>query len=177
MTSIGKWMAGTMVLAALALLTGCPSPDAGKDKGKGKAADKAVKGDKEKDKDKEEHAHEGPHKGAIAEWGNEEYHAEFTVDHKAKSVKVYILGPDVKKPAPIKTDKVMLSIKKPAFQVELKADKQGGDPEGTASVFVGKDDRFGVEQEFEGTISAEVGGKQYAGDFKAKDDDHKDKKK
>lgn len=68
-------------------------------------------------------------------------------------------------PAPIKADKVLLSIKKPPFQVELKPQRQKDDPEGTASVFVGKDDRFAVEQEFAGTLSAEFGGKQYAGDF------------
>ncbi|MFO0840927.1 MAG: efflux RND transporter permease subunit [Gemmataceae bacterium] len=171
MTSICKWAAVATVLAALGLVAGCG--EGAKDKGK--PADKAAKGDKDKG-GKEEHASEGPHKGALAEWGNEEYHAEFTVDHKTKSVKVYILGPDAKTTKPIKADKVTLSIKKPAFQVELKADKQPGDPEGTASAFAGKDDRFGVEQEFEGTISAEVGGKQYAGDFKEKDDhDHKKK--
>ena len=84
--------------------------------------------------------------------------AEFTVDHKTKSVKVYILGPDVKKPAPIKTDKVTLSVKKPAFQLDLKPEKQAGDPEGSASVFVGTHDNFAKEQDFEGTLSAEFGG-------------------
>ena len=93
--------------------------------------------------------------------------------HKTTTEKVYILGPDAKKATPIKGDKVKLSVKKPAFQVEPKPEKQASDPEGMASAFVGKDDRFGVEQKFEGTVSAEVGGKQYAGDFKEKDDhDH-----
>lgn len=169
MTSIRKWAAGLTVLAAVVIVAGCGGDDGKKDKGK--AADKAAK-----DKGKEEHAHEGPHHGAIAEWGEEEYHAEFTVDHKTKTVKVYVLGKDVKTPAPIKADKVKLSIKKPAIQVDLKAEKQAKDPEGTASVFVGSHDDFAKDVEFEGTLSAEFGGKQYAGDFKHKhDDDHKKK--
>jgi hypothetical protein len=159
MKNVQRWATGLVALAVLTLATGCP--DTGKYKAKS-----PDKGAKATDKAKEEHSHDGPHDGAVADWGDDEYHAEFTVDHKTKSVKVYILGPDVKKPTPIKTDKVTLSIKKPAFQVELKPEKQKGDPEGTASVFVGTDDRFGVEQEFEGTLSAAFGGKQYAGDFK-----------
>lgn len=180
MTSIRRWAAGLTFLAVAFLAAGCGG-DEKKDKGKAPDKTKAAKGkdaEKEKEKGKEEHASEGPHKGALAEWGNEEYHAEFTVDHKTKSVKVYILGGDAKTAKPIKADKVMLSVKKPAFQVELKPEKQAGDPDGTASAFVGKDERFGVEQEFEGTLSAEFSGKQFAGDFKEKGDhDHKDKKK
>ena len=180
MTSIGKWMTGLTALALLALATGCPSGD--KDKAKDKGGDKAAKdkgakekgGDtaaaKDKEKGKEEEHEVGPHKGAIAEWGEEEFHAEFTVDSKTKTVKVYILGPDAKnwKAAPIKADKVKLSVKKPAFQLDLKPEKQAGDPEGTASVFVGTHDNFAKEEKYEGTLSAQVGEKQYAGDFKDK---------
>jgi hypothetical protein len=174
MTSIHRWATSLAVLAALALTAGC-SGDA-RDKEKKADKDKVARDGKDKEKGKEEHAHEGPHKGAIAEWGEEEYHPEFTVDHKKKEARVYILGPDVKKPAPIKADKVLLTIKKPAFQVELKPEKQKDDPEGTASVFVGTHDNFAREQEFEGSLSAEFGGKQYAGDFKEKAHDH-DKEK
>ena len=48
-------------------------------------------------------------------------------------------------------------IKDPEFEIELKADPQPGDPQGTASCFAGVDKRFGKEQEFGGTISAEHG--------------------
>ncbi len=60
----------------------------------------------------------------------------------------------------------MLSIKDPTFQVELKPEPQNGDPTGTASCFVGKHEKLGVVQEFAGTITGEVNGKSYAGDFK-----------
>lgn len=172
MTSIKSLAAGLLALAVV-ITAGCGDPPKEKPaKEKPAAKEKAAK-----DKDaKEEHATEGPHKGAIAEWGEEEYHAEFTVDHKTKTAKVYVLGKDVKTPAPIKADKVKLSVKKPAFQIDLKPEKQAGDPEGTASVFVGTHDNFAKEQEFEGTLSAEFGGKQYAGDFKDKDHDHPHKK-
>ena len=174
MTSIKKWAA---LLALAALAAGCADPK--KDPPKDGTAKAGTAKDKDKDGKKEE-ALAGPHKGPIAEWGDKEYHVEFTVDHPSKTVKVYVYGPDHKtfKAAPIKADKVLLSVKKPAFQVELKPEKQKDDPEGTASVFVGKDDRFGVEQEFEGVLSAKVGGKDYSGDFKEKAEHvHKDKKK
>jgi hypothetical protein len=70
---------------------------------------------------------------------------------------------------------MLLSIKSPAFQVELKPLKQAGDPEGSASAFSGKHEKLGKEQEFEGTVSVEIDGKPYAGDFKEVAHDH-DKK-
>jgi hypothetical protein len=173
MTSICKWAAGLMVLAAVVFAAGCGGDAKDKDKkaDKEKAA-KDGKDKKEKEKGKEEEHSEGPHKGAIAEWGEEEFHAEFTVDPKTKTARVYILGPDAKnwKAAPIKADKVTLSVTKPtAFQVELKPEKQSGDPEGTASVFVGTHDGLGKDEKFEGTLSAKVGDKPpYSGDFKVK---------
>jgi hypothetical protein len=118
-----------------------------------------------KETQKHEHAHEGPHHGAIAEWGDAAYHAEFTVNHEKKEARVYLLGADSKTPAPIKASRVVLSIKEPVFQVELKPEPQSGDPAGTASCFVGQHEKLGVVQEFAGTISGEVNGKPYAGDF------------
>lgn len=82
------------------------------------------------------------------------------------AVTVYILGKDAKTPAPIKADKVLLTVKKPSLQLDLKPQKQKDDPEGTASVFVGTHDNFAKEEKLEGSLSAEFGGKQYAGDFK-----------
>ena len=107
----------------------------------------------------------GPHEGTLADWGGGKYHVEFTVDHDKKEATVYILGGDEKTPAPIKTDKVLLSIKQPAFQVELAAKPLDGETDGKASRFVGTHDSLGVVQEFAGTISSEIEGTPYAGDF------------
>lgn len=130
--------------------------------------------------DGHDHPHEGPHDGALAEWGNEEFHVEFTVDHKKQEARVYVLGPDAKKAAPIKSGKIMLSIKDPVIQIDLKPEPQKDDPAGSASVFVGKHEKLGIERDFAGTLSGEVNGKPYAGDFKedehAGHKDHKDKK-
>src|SRR5262245_53339488 len=57
------------------------------------------------------HAEEGRHGGALVEWGKHEYHPEFTVDHDKKQATVYILGRDAKKPAPIKTESITVTIK------------------------------------------------------------------
>ena len=107
-------------------------------------------------------------------------HAEFTVDHKKQEATVYILDADVKKAEPSQADKLLLSIKNPQFQAELKAVPMDGEPKGKSSRFVGKHEKLGVEQEFEGTVSGEIEGKPYLGDFKEKPEDHKhdhDKKK
>lgn len=123
-----------------------------------------------------EHPHEGPHKGALAEWGEEEYHIEFTVDHKTKEATVYVLDGSAKKAKPIDAKTLTLTLKlQPPVTVSLAAQAQDGDPAGQASRFVGKHDALGKVMEFTGTISGSVGGKPYSGDFKEEPHaDHKD---
>jgi len=122
---------------------------------------------------KEDHGHShgahgshgaGPHDGAVADWGGGKYHVEFAVDHDKKEATVYVLGSDEKTLTPIKAKKLLLSIKQPVFQVELLPMPQAGESD-AASKFVGTHDSLGIVQEFAGTISAEVDGTPYAGDF------------
>ncbi len=110
----------------------------------------------------------GPHEGTLADWGGGKYHVEFTVDHELQTTTVYVIGSDEKTPAPIKTadGKLLLTISEPAFQIELTAKPLAGETEGTSSRFVGKNEKLGVVQEFAGTISGDVNGTPYAGDFK-----------
>jgi hypothetical protein len=127
---------------------------------------------------KEDHDHDhgpGPHGGTVIDFGK--YHAEFCVDHAKKTATFYILDGRAKKAVPIAADKLLLSIKTPQFQVEMAATPQGGDPKGKCSRFVATHDNFGKEQEFEGTVSGTIDGKNYLGDFKEEAHDHKDKKK
>jgi hypothetical protein len=77
---------------------------------------------------------------------------------------------------PIEAATLLLSIKSPQFQAELKAAPQKEDPAGKASRFSGKHEKFGKEQEFEGTLSGEVDKTPYAGDFKEEPEQPKDKK-
>jgi hypothetical protein len=115
----------------------------------------------------EHHGHgAGPHEGTLADWGGGKYHVEFTVDHDKQEATVYILGDDEKTPAPIPTAEIQLTITDPAMQVALKAAAQEGDPEGSASRFVGNHESLGVVQEYAGTISGVVDDTPYSGDFK-----------
>lgn len=121
---------------------------------------------------KDDHGHkhaahgEGPHEGAVADWGGGKFHVEFTVDHDKQEATVYILGDDEKTATPIKAATILLNINDPKFQVELAATPQEGEAEGTASRFVGKHESLGKVQEFAGSISGEVDGTPYVGDFK-----------
>jgi hypothetical protein len=108
----------------------------------------------------------GPHEGAVADWGGGKYHVEFTVDHGKKEATVYVLGSDEKTASPIKAEKLLLSISEPKFQVDLVAKPLEGEENGSSSRFVGTDDRLGKVQEFSGSISGEVDGTPYVGDFK-----------
>ena len=101
----------------------------------------------------------------MADWGGGKYHVEFTVDHDAKQATVYVLAADAATPAPLKTDKLLLSISEPAFQVELLPQAAEGEGENGSSRFVGKHDNLGIVREFSGTISGVVDGTPYAADF------------
>ncbi|MGL6075434.1 MAG: hypothetical protein ACRC8S_14865 [Fimbriiglobus sp.] len=134
---------------------------------------KAEKVEKAAKKDDDHDHGEAPHGGTIIEFGK--YHAEFCVDHGKKQVTVYILSEDLKKNEPIAAAKLLLSIKTPTFQTDLVPAPQEGDPKGKSSRFVATHDNFAKEQEFEGTVSGEIDGKPYLGDFK--EEEHKDHKR
>jgi hypothetical protein len=108
----------------------------------------------------------GPHGGTITDWGGGAYHVEFTVDHDKKEATVYILGGDEKTPAPIKAQSIHVTINDPMTEMDLTAKPLEGEAEGTSSRFVGTHDTIGIVQEFAGTISGEIEGTPYTGDFK-----------
>jgi hypothetical protein len=127
-----------------------------------------------------DHGTEGPHGGPLAEWGDEEYHAEFTVDHKSQEATVYVLdGQSAKKAVPIDAKEIILTLNvKPPVTITLAAKPQDGDPAGKSSRFVGTHAVLGQEQEFSGRVSAQFGGKPYDGEFEEeKHADHKGEKK
>ncbi len=108
----------------------------------------------------------GPHEGAVADWGGGKFHVEFTVDHDKQAATVYVLGSDEKTATPVKAEKLLLSINDPKFQVDLAPSPLDGEKDGVSSRFVGKHESLGKVQEFAGTLSGEVDGTPYAGDFK-----------
>lgn len=131
----------------------------------------------------DEHSHEhgpghahgaGPHGGTLADWGGGKFHVEFVVDHKTQTATVYVLGTDEKTPAPIQPadGKLLLTITSPVFQVDLAAQPLDDETGGAASRFVGQHASLAKEQEFAGTISAEINGTPYAGDFAEAKHDH-----
>jgi hypothetical protein len=161
-----KFLAAYLLTAGL-VVAGCGQPAT-------TPTQSAAKGGDTKD----DHEHEpGPHDGHIIDFAG--LHAEFCVDHGKKQVTVYMLdGKHAKTATPVEAAKLELSIKSPAFQVDLFPAPQDGDPKGKASRFVATHDNFGKEQEFEGTISGTVNGKNYSEEFKEEKHDHpKDKKK
>jgi len=114
----------------------------------------------------DEHHHgAGPHGGTIMDWGGGAYHVEFTVDHDQKETTVYILGSDEKSPEPIQAQSIHLTINDPMTELELAALPLDGEAEGTSSRFVGTHDTIGIVKEFAGTISGEIEGTPYTGDF------------
>jgi len=121
----------------------------------------------------EGHSHgEGPNGGVVADWGGGKYHVEFTVNHDTQEATVYVLDDNAKNLAPIKSEKLLLSISEPSFQVDLLPMPIEGEADGASSRFVGKHEKLGVVQEFAGTISGEADGTPYAGDFREEPHGH-----
>jgi len=150
------WMRLTAAVLGLGLVTaaGCGKPAA--------PSQKVVEDDGD-------HNHgPGPHGGTIIELGGGKYHGEFKVDHKEKSATVWLLGGDVKTPAPMKTNKLHLVVSNTNPKIEIDLMPTDKDAEGKASSFTGKHDGFGVEMEYKGTVRFNVGDKQYNGDFEEK---------
>jgi hypothetical protein len=146
-------MTGLALLAAMAFLSGAAAQD-------------KVKGI---DAGKHDHAEVGPHKGALAEWGAEEYHVEFTVDHKMKQATVYVLDGTAKTAKPIDAKELTLTLKfKPPVTMMLQASPQQGDPRAMASRYVGTHDGLANHRDIDGTISGKVRTQPYSGDFKSK---------
>ena len=160
-------LTGVVLLLAAAMLLGCAKV--------GESA--KAKSTKKTDTDAAHEHGKSPHGGTIIEFGK--HHAEFCVDHAKKEATVYILSGSLKKNVPISANQLLLIIKTPAFQADLVAAPQQGDPEGKSSRFVAIHENLGKVQEFEGTVSGEFDGKPYLGDFKeeAHDEHHHEAKK
>ncbi|MEX2288120.1 MAG: hypothetical protein WD648_13580 [Planctomycetaceae bacterium] len=172
------WSHSVVILSAMLWITGCTDPNSGKDKKESSTAKQTDKAKADK-ADHHENGHEhgdGPHDGTLADWGGGKYHVEFVVDHDKKEATVYILGSDEKTPTPIKATEIQLSIKSPAFQVALKAAPQKGDPEGSSSQFVGTHENLGKVQEFSGTITGEIEGTPFTGEFAEEPHEHAEHK-
>jgi hypothetical protein len=118
----------------------------------------------------------GPHDGTLADWGGGKYHVEFTVNHDKQEATVYVLGSDEKSPVPIRTDKISLTIGNPELQADLLPMPLEGEADGLSSRFVGKHEKLGIVQEYAGTMSAEIEGTPYTGDFEEEAHDAHDHK-
>ncbi|VTS07054.1 hypothetical protein [Tuwongella immobilis] len=154
-----RWMMSGL-LVGLGMMIGC-APTNPPTKATPKAAKHA-----------DDHDHgEAPHGGTIIEFGK--YHAELTIDHAKKSATVYILSGNLKSGVPIAVESLLLSLKSPTLQLTLKPAPLSNDPEGKASRFTVTDERFAQEAALEGTLSGQIDGKPYLGDFKHSEADHK----
>lgn len=160
------WLSKTFaILLSLALFAGCnggSEPTSSNDSGEQENSDHGHDHEGEGG-----HSHgAGPHGGTLADWGGGAYHVEFTVDHDKKEATVYVLGSDEKTPEPINAEKILLTIKEPQLQADLLPMPLEGETKENCSRFVGTHDGLATVMEYEGTMSAEVDGTPYAGNFK-----------
>jgi hypothetical protein len=139
----------------LAVAVGCGSPTAPTPAAKGKTPPA------------HDHPTVGPAGGAIVEWGEEDYHLEFIADRAAGEAVVYVLDKTAKAVTAIGSKTLTVSLEgTPPVTVTLEPKPQDGDPAGKSSRFVGKHDALKKDGTLTGSVSGEVDGKKYTGDFK-----------
>ncbi len=174
-----RFILSCTALLTLGLSSGCQEADNTDSEAASNTAAAPAEQGHEHSEGKDEHAHghgTGPHDGTLADWGGGKYHVEFTVDHDKQEATVYVLGSDEKSPAPIKTDRISLTINDPELAADLLPVPLDGESDGLSSRFAGKHEKLGVVQEYAGTISAEIEGTPYTGDFREEphDANHKE---
>jgi hypothetical protein len=177
MKKSGDLLSVFCALTAMALIAGCQDTAAPESTAPSGTASAAADHGHEHGKGGQTHAHgAGPHDGTLADWGGGKYHVEFTVDHNKQEATVYVLGSDEKSPAPVRTDKISLTIGNPELQTDLLPVPLEGEADGLSSRFVGTHEKLGIVQEYAGTISAEIEGTPYTGDFEEEPHDAHDQK-
>jgi hypothetical protein len=122
-----------------------------------------------KDKKPHDHPDFGPHGGALAEWGDDDFHAEFTIDVKTKEAVIYVLDDKAKNAPKIDVNKitdVKLFIPAQKIRIVLQHDAKRSGVNGIA--YVGTNDAFTMIHPWKGTINGKVNGKPYSGDFQTK---------
>ncbi len=158
MSGITRRPFGLVVLSAVIVVaTGCPKPEKGGTTPKG-------------------HPTKGPHEGTLIEFGEEEYHGEFTVDHDKKEAVVYILDSSAAKAADLPAGKIKrvnlkITNSEPPIDLDLTHDPKRSDAKGIA--FAGLNIAFAKVMDFKGKVTMEIDGKPpYVGDFAEKDHPH-----
>ncbi len=147
--------------------------------GSGTSTQEKPKTDSHAEDDHDDHAghdhseHEpGPHGGTIVDWGGGKYHIEFTTDHELQQATLYVLDVETNQPLPIAAERIAILLTEPAAEFEAFPQPLAGEAAGTSSRFVGKHEAISKEQEFAGTLTGEIAGIPYTGDFHEEAHDH-----
>lgn len=116
--------------------------------------------------DKHDHPVTGPHGGPLAEWGDHQFHAEFTVDHETGTAVVYVLDRNATAAVPIAAKQLTLSLKlNEPTTLTLAPKPQPGDPAGKASAFEGRHEALRTIRRLTGTVGGQFDGSRYSGAF------------
>jgi hypothetical protein len=108
----------------------------------------------------------GPHGGGIVELGEEEFHAEVVLDHDAHSLRVFLLGPDMKTAATTAATELTLTPED-GKALTLKAAPQDGESDGKASRFEIVDEAAVHDlldaKMIHGDLKVKIGDKEFSG--------------
>jgi hypothetical protein len=131
---------------------------------------------------KEAHVHHdygpGPHKGVMADLGSDHSMVvELVFSADPRSITAYVVGHDDQtKFVPLDAKSMTLELHGDASPITLSAEPQEGDAEGKASKFVVTGDAIPEsikdQEDIEGHVKVEVGGKTLEAEFHHEEEDH-----
>ncbi|MBI3463953.1 MAG: hypothetical protein HY000_12980 [Planctomycetes bacterium] len=121
------------------------------------------------------HTHVGPNGGRLIVLGDEDYHAEFVIDHTKGAVTVRILDRTGRKPVEIEQRTITLNFKcqgRP-HQIQLAAAECPESQASKSSCFTGTSDLLRGDCELTGRLGVVIGGKPYSGRVAHREEDHR----
>jgi hypothetical protein len=122
----------------------------------------------------EGHTHVGPNGGRLIALGDEDYHAEFVIDHVNAEVIVRILDRTGREPVGIEQRTISLNFKSQGcpHQIQLVATNCPEGQSSKSSCFSGTSDLLRGECELTGRLNLVIGGKPYTGQVAHHEADH-----
>lgn len=148
----------TVAAFALSTTAGCGGP----------AAPPPKAGEANSGETGHDHPSTGPHKGQLIELGSDEYHAELTHDDAAKSITIYLLGPDAVTAVTSADPEIALNlvVGGEPLQAKLAAAPQDGESADKCSRYTLVDEK--VLEALEnpkttGRLNVNIAGKSYTG--------------
>jgi len=175
--SISRSLAISLVNAGLLFWSGCGlnTEHACCEHGHDHAGKADQSADEPSDTESTGHSHVGPNGGRLIVLGDEDYHAELTIDHEKAEATVCLLDQTGRNPVCVEQKEITLNFRCQGqpHQIRLTPVHFTRDTAAGSSCFRGTSDALRGECQLAGRLNVVIKGKPYTGHVAHHEDDHK----